>query len=324
LARLARDVSPLFVAYKINMMRLLICFLLFANTVEGAPINTSEAIEIGGIKQWIKLDGLDDQAPVLLFLHGGPGNSVMSYSDRFTGELKKNFVVALWDQRESGQTAALNESPMPLTVSLFVSDAIGVIEYLNSRFSKTKIYLIGHSWGGYLGMRVALEKPELLYAYIALSPMINQLESERLSLQTMYDSAIKNDNLKQLAELSQIKIPFENGEQLFYHRKWLSKLMSSTAPAKARVELWAKTWLNLFNEASKTNFIELAREIKCPVYFLIGSNDYQTHFKLTETYYEQVVCEGKKLYWFTHSAHNPHLTESEKFQEILISMLNKN
>jgi pimeloyl-ACP methyl ester carboxylesterase len=306
------------------VVRLFFCCLIVATGVDAAAINSSEAIEIGGIKQWIKLDGVDDQAPVLLFLHGGPGNSVMSYSDRFTAELKKNFVLALWDQRASGQTAELNKSSQPLTVSLFVSDAIEVIEYLRNKFSKTKIYLVGHSWGGYLGMRVAIEKPELLAGYFALSPMINQLESERLSLQTMHDSAIKTNNLKQLAELSQIKIPFENGDQLFYHRKWLSKKMGSTSPTKTKVDSWAKTWLAVFNEASKTNFIASAPEIKCPIYLLIGSNDYQTYYKLAETYYEQVICTGKNLYWFTHSAHNPHLTESEKFQEIIISMLNKN
>jgi len=306
------------------MIRFLICFLVLLKTVEGASINTSEPIDVGGIKQWIKLDGLDDQAPVLLFLHGGPGNSAISYSDRFTNELQKHFVVVLWDQRDSGQTAQLNKSSEPLSVSLFVNDAIEVIEYLRNRFSKEKIYLVGHSWGGYLGMRVAVEKPELLHVYFALSPMINQLESERLSLKAMHDYAIKDNNLKELAELSQVRIPFETGDQLFYHRKWLSKLMGSASPNKARVELWSKTWLNLYNEASKTNFNESATDVKCPVYFLIGSNDYPTYFKLAETYFEQVVCEGKKLYWFTHSAHNPHLTESEKFQEIIISVLNKN
>jgi pimeloyl-ACP methyl ester carboxylesterase len=304
------------------IVRLLFCCLIVATGVDAAAINSSETIDIGGINQWIKIEGQDDQAPVLLFLHGGPGNSAMSYSDRFTTELKKHFVVVLWDQRESGQTLELNKSPEPLTVSLFLSDAIEVIEYLRNRFSKEKIYLIGHSWGGYLGMRVAIEKPQLLAGYFAVSPMINQLESERLSLQAMHDSAIKTNNLKELAELSQIKIPFENGDQLFYHRKWLSKLMGSTSPTKAKVNLWANTWLNLFNEASQTNFIKSAPELACPVYFLIGSNDYQTHFNLAETYYQQVVCPEKKLYWFSHSAHNPHVTESGKFQEIVINMLN--
>ncbi len=100
--------------------------------------------------------------------------------------------------------------------------------------------------------------------------------------------------------------------------------MNSTRPVRTKVEEWAKTWLTLFNEASETNFFELAPELQCPVYFLIGSNDYQTHYSLTESYYEKVVCKEKKLYWFTESAHNPHLTETAKFQKIVIDNKNQN
>jgi len=286
-------------------------------------INGSEAVRVGGIRQWITFQGDDDQSPVLLFLHGGPGNSVMSYADRFTGELKKHFIVVQWDQRESGKTHLLNKSTVPLTVSLLESDAIELIKLLASKFSQDKIYLTGHSWGGYLGLRVAALRPNLLKGYFALSPMINQLESERLSLKVLRDKAIKENNMEAIEELSQVEVPFKNGEQLFYHRKWLSKLMGTTTPDRAKVNQWATTWLSLFNEASQTNFKEFAPAFKCPVYFLIGSRDYQTHYSLAESYYQQVVCEEKKLYWFTDSAHNPHLTESLKFQNIIIDLKNK-
>lgn len=302
---------------------LFLFFILAAPLTFSAAINSSEAVEIGGIKQWIKFQGVDDQAPVLLFLHGGPGNSVMSYADRFTKELQKHFIVVMWDQRESGQTAVLNKSPAALSVSLFVSDAVEVIKFLCNRFGQEKIYLVGHSWGGYLGLRVAAERPELLKGYFALSPMINQLESERISLKVLQDNAAKENNQKALSELSQVEVPFKNGTQLYYHRKWLSKLMNSTTPTLERVDQWSATWLTLFNEASRTNFLEFAPLLKCPVYFLIGSNDYQTYFKLAESYYQQVVCEEKKLSWFAHSAHNPHLTETAKFEELLIEIKNQ-
>ena len=296
-----------------------VAFIISTNAI-GNKINGSEAIQIGGIKQWIKFKGDNNQAPVLLFLHGGPGNSVMAYADKFTSELQQHFIVVQWDQRGSGQTDVLNNYLGPLTVSLFVSDAIELIRSLASKFSQEKIYLMGHSWGGYLGLRVAAERPELLKGYFAVSPMINQLESERLSLNSMIEKANKENNKQAASELDQVKIPFENGEQLYYHRKWLSKFMASSIPTRAKVATWASKWLTLFNEASQTNFFEFAPELKCPVYFLIGSNDYQTHFSLAESYYQQVVCKEKKLYWFTDSAHNPHLTEPLKFQKIIIDI----
>jgi len=306
------------------LLRFLLIFtVLLPPVAKGSTIDGSEAVRVGGIRQWITFQGDNDHSPVLLFLHGGPGNSVMGYADRFTGELKKHFIVVQWDQRESGKTRTLNKSEEPLTVSLFVSDAIELIELLCSKFSQKKIYLTGHSWGGYLGLRVAAQRPDLLKGYFALSPMINQLESERLSLKVLQDKAVKENNAKAKAELSGVEIPFENGDQLFYHRKWLSKLMGTTTPDRAKVNHWATTWLSLFNEASQTNFTEFAPELKCPVYFLIGKRDYQTHFSLAESYYQQIVCKEKKLYWFADSAHNPHLTESVKFQNIIIDIKNK-
>lgn len=306
------------------VIRVFVLLILIANALQGAAIKGGEAIEVGGIKQWIQFDGEDDKAPVLLFLHGGPGNSAISYSGRFTNELKKHFIVVLWDQRESGQTLSLNKSPQPLTVFLFIDDAIEVIEYLSTKYNQRKIYLAGHSWGGYLGLRVAVTRPDLLKGYFAVSPMIHQLESERLSLGIMKSKATQKRNTDEVTELAKVKIPFENSEQLFYHRKWLSKLMNSTTPTREKVDQWSVTWLSLFNEGSETNFFEFAPTLSCPVYFLIGSNDYQTHFKLAESYYENVICKRKELHWFTHSAHNPHLTESGKFQEIIIEVKNQN
>lgn len=305
-----------------SSLLLLLAFIL--QDLSAREIQGAEAIEVGGIKQWIKYQGADDRAPVLLFLHGGPGNSMMSYADRFTKELQKNFIVVMWDQRESGKTKTLNESPQPLSVSLFVKDAIDVIEFLITRFSQEKIYMAGHSWGGYLGLRVVVERPELLKGYFAISPMIHQLESERLSLNIMLNKAREENNRLALMELDKVEVPFTNAEQLYYHRKWLSKLMNSATPNRERVEQWSVIWLPLFNEASQTNFFEFAPHLTCPVYFLIGSKDYQTYFKLADSYYQQVICQEKKLYWFTQSAHSPNLTEATKFQQVLISIMNKN
>jgi predicted alpha/beta-fold hydrolase len=133
------------------MLRLItsfICIVLSSTAQSNPPINSSEAITIGGIQQWISIKGTNNSHPVLLFLHGGPGNSAMSYAEKFTSELQKYFVVVQWDQRESGKTAKLNTSNKSLSVSLMEEDAVEIITYLQNRFSQDKIYLMGHSWGG--------------------------------------------------------------------------------------------------------------------------------------------------------------------------------
>jgi len=306
---------------KIWFIEISFALILFNHAAFGKPIHEAQSIKAGNILQWIKIDGNNAQDPVLLFLHGGPGGSVISYANRFTNELQRNFIVVQWDQRETGKTKSLNSSTEPLTVSLFEHDAVEVINYLKNKFHQDKIYLVGHSWGGFLALEVASHHPELLAACFAVSPMIHQVESEKIALDKMKELAEHDNNKIAKDELAKIKIPFENGTQLFYHRKWLIQLIirQKVPITQSYVESWSTTWLSLFNEASAVNFFEAAPEIKCPIYFLTGARDFQTNFKLTESYFEKLKAEKKELFWFSNSAHTLNLTESRKFQEVIIA-----
>lgn len=276
------------------------------------------AIDIGGIKQWISIRGTNRQNPVLLFLHGGPGNSAMSYADNFTSELQKKFVVVQWDQRESGKTAELNASGKPLTVALMERDAIEVILYLRTRFSQDKIFLMGHSWGGFLGLMLAAHYPELLHAYVAVCPMVNQLESERQSLVWMMNKAKRDSNMEALRELTNVEIPFRGGDQLFFHRSWLARMMGIKPPSRDFVEDWAVKWLPLYNEAAAVNFFQVAPEMQCPVYFFVGTNDLQTNWEITRDYQEVLKAPEKGIFFFENTGHNLNTKEPKKFQETIL------
>ena len=281
-------------------------------------VDTAEEVSIGGIKQFITLEGKDASLPLLLFLHGGPGGSVMSYADRFTDKLKEHFIVVQWDQRETGRTLALNASPVPLTLSLFQSDSYEMIQLLLMKFHREKLYLAGHSWGTALGFYIARKHPGLLYAYLPIGPMINQLESERLALALMQEHALKKGNQKEAQELATVHVPFENGEQLYFHRKWLQHLSGSRKQLlKPYVEKWASTWLAVFNEASKENLFQTLPAIDCPVYFFAGKKDLQTNAALTDKYYSFVAAPRKNLFWFD-AGHSIPSAQPQHLQEIII------
>jgi pimeloyl-ACP methyl ester carboxylesterase len=297
-----------------------LAIFLFQFQIAFAQFQIQESIKIGGIQQWIQIKGTKSDAPILLFLHGGPGNSAMVYANKFTSELQKHFLVVQWDQRESGKTLKLNRSDKSLSLALMEADVVEMINYLRNRFSKDKLYLMGHSWGGFLTLRTAIEHPELIAVCFAISPMVNQLESERLSLAWMKEQAIATKNKTAMAELNQIKIPFGDGEQIYYHRNWLAHFSGNKTLSKSYVQSWAGKWLALFNEASAIDLSTTTLEINCPVYFFVGGKDYQTHFKLTEDYFKNVKAEKKDLFWFTNSGHNLNLTEPKKLQELIVSI----
>ena len=307
--------------------QLLLIGLVFTFSYRGlsqTPIDSTGILTVGGIKQFISIKGKDSRNPLLLFLHGGPGNSVIHYAEKFTHKLQEHFIVVQWDQRNAGKTLSLNKSPEPLTIALFERDTHQIIDSLLKRFHQPKLYLVGHSWGTFLGFYIAKNYPELLYAYIPICPMINQQESERIILAAMKEKALQAKNDGALRELSLVKIPFENGEQLYFHRKWVLDYMGSKAKiTKTQVLEWAPMWLPLFNEASRDNLFESAPALRCPIYFFVGRKDVQTNSGITEKYYNILDAPKKQLYWFERSGHSLPTTEPDLLQEIIIGIKEK-
>jgi len=299
------------------ILPLLLCLCLIAKAQK--PIDTTEVVLVGGIKQYITLKGKNNTKPLLLFLHGGPGNSVIGYADKFTRKLQEHFIVIQWDQREAGKTLAMNSSPVPLTLSLFENDTHELIEILLRKFNREKLYLAGHSWGTALGFFIAGNYPELLYAYLPISPMINQVESERIVLEMMKEKALKAGDAAQVKELASVKIPFESGNDLYYHRKWLLDFIGSRNTfTKEYILSWASTWLPVFNEASRINLMESLPSINCPVYFFTGNEDYQTNYTITEKYYNALNAPKKNFYLFENTAHSLPSAKGDQLQKIII------
>ena len=299
---------------------LLITVLLAgASALAQTSIDTAAVVTVGGIKQYVSLKGSDRSRPLLLFLHGGPGGSVMDYAGRFTERLEEHFVVIQWDQRETGRTLELNKSPLPLSLARFQQDTHELIAILLQWFGRDKLYLAGHSWGTALGFHIAARYPELLYAYMPIGPMVNQLESEALALAAMKEKAVSTGNQEEQAELSAVHIPFETGEQLYYHRKWLMDFSGSRKKlSRSYVERWSARWLGVYNEACRENLLETLPALACPVYFFAGRKDYQTSSVITERYYQVLTAPKKALFWFEFSAHAIPSSEPERLQQLII------
>ena len=152
--------------------------------------------------------------------------------------------------------------------------------------------------------------------------MIDQLESERIILGLMKDKAIVTNDHEAKKELDVIQIPFQTGEQLYFHRKWVLKYMGSKAKiTKQQVQDWSATWLTTFNDASKENLFVTVPKLNCPVYFCVGRKDYQTNAAITEKYFQSVLAPKKALFWFERSAHSLPTTEPELLQDVIINQI---
>lgn len=308
------------ITHQCRLGLLVACLLLPSLNALGNKIDLKEAVPVNGLQQWIWVKG-NESKPLLLFLHGGPGNSVMGHARQFTGDLENDFLIVHWDQRNSGETLLLNPSSVPLTVELTISDAVALSKYLLERFHQKKLILMGHSWGGFLALLTTHRAPELYEACVAMSPMVDQNRSEQLALEWMQQEAQRTGKPEALVELSSIRIPFETASDLYLHRKWLALLGKRKAAGQTFVEDWATRWLPLFKEGSAMNLFERIPSYEVPMYFFVGRKDYQTNAALTHQYYQKIMAPKKELIWFDRSAHSPNTTETKRFVHETIRLL---
>jgi pimeloyl-ACP methyl ester carboxylesterase len=291
------------------------------------PVKTHEPADIGGIKQWIGARSTDDTKPLLLFLHGGPGFSSRTYSRKFINYLKKDFIVAQWDQRETGITAYWGPYKDSLTLELFHQDTEEVVNYLLKRFYKKKLFLVGFSWGGFLGLHFANEHPELLHAYISVSGMIHTEASELLTLSLINEKAKAVGDTEALEEISRIRIPFNSWEELYYQRKWTAYFLDGNASTlkypKSLFQEWSKKWMDIYRQASKVNYTESIQEVHCPIYFFVSKKDFVSNHVIAEKYFNSLQAKQKQIIWFEQSTHEIPNQEPKKFSYELIKIANQ-
>src|SRR5215469_18839451 len=66
-------------------------------------IDSLEAVQIGGIQQWIEVRGQNVNNPILLFIHGGPGIAFMPMGSSFQDRWEKYFTVVNGINEERGK-----------------------------------------------------------------------------------------------------------------------------------------------------------------------------------------------------------------------------
>ena len=122
-----------------------------------APEVLKVAADGGPLGGWIQGTG-----PPVLLLHGGPGLN-HTYLDSLGAELDTEFQVASYQQR--GLEPSTLEGPF--TVAQSIEDAVAVLDGLGW----PRAWVVGHSWGGHLALRLAAERPERLLGALAVDPI---------------------------------------------------------------------------------------------------------------------------------------------------------
>ena len=303
-----------------------------------SSIASLEGIELGGMEQWILIRGQDVSNPVLLWLHGGPGAAQMAIARSFNKALEQSFLVVQWDQRGAGKSNPSDFDESTMTFEQYLQDAHELTLYLKIRFGQDKIYLVGHSWGSQLGIRLAQMYPQDYYAYIGVSQVINGRRAQEIGYAWLLERAKAGGKMVEFEALEEP--PFIDHKDFVRFIQQIDEYGGSFDTSfwkLARITLRAPeynlrdvlAWLRGSNRGSgpmwsspEYQSFDARRDIprlEIPVYFFSGRKDYNTPLVLVETYFEILDApRGKHMVVFEASAHTPFLAEAEKFNQELI------
>ncbi len=304
-------------------------------------IEILEEIDIGDTKQWIQVRGRDKNNPLLLHLHGGPGVGFLAVAHKYQDAWEEHFTVVQWEQRGTGKSYNEEIPRSSMTLEQMKADTIEVVQYLRKRFNRKKIYLLGHSWGSYLGIHTVKKHPEWFYAYIGVGQVINMREGEKISYKFTLRMARERQNNKALQQLlSLAPYPSENMvEKLLLQRDWLLKFGGSiyheTNQIPFVITILSAPEYSIFNAYNYLKGVYLSLEalwepliasdittlgynFQVPIFFFIGRHDYQVSADLSFNYFQKIQAPYKEFIWFDDSAHSPMLEEPEKFVKKLV------
>jgi pimeloyl-ACP methyl ester carboxylesterase len=295
-----------------------------------SPVHQRGFVNLGGIEQWVTIDGDHCASKVILFLHGGPGSPLSPYAQAIYGEWQKEFILVQWDQRGAGKTFIRNPATAtsPLTMAQMVDDGLALVNYLQQTLGQQKVILMGSSWGAALGIAMVQKQPELFHAFIASSPLLSYSQNPIASYQKILEKAQKADDQQNLDLLQKLGPPpwsKPNGTLRRVSRQY-EALLATAAPshwwvAEASYEMERRAaeyeaaddysfiqFVGFHNDGiyAGIDFPKTATRFALPIYFVQGEEDLVTVPEVTKTYFNKISAPSKALVLVPKTGHGPN------------------
>ena len=296
--------------------------------------------EVNGHDLSMMIRGTDVANPVLLFLAGGPGGSEFGAMSRYGHDLENDFVVVTLDQRGTGTSYPQLEPTETMTVPNAVNDVLGTTGYLRERFGQDQIYLVGQSWGTFLGVLSVQARPEWYQAFVGVGQMVDPLETDRIFYEDTLTWAQDTGNTDLAQQLQQIGAPpYEDllnyptvlgyEQQVYPYDHSVNAegagQMTASLPAGEYSLLdtvnLARGLLDsfalLYPQLQDLDFRTDVPTLEVPVYLAEGRYEARGRSQPAREWFDLLQAPSKQWIQFDTSGHRPLFEQPEQFAELM-------
>lgn len=308
-------------------------------------INEKRKIEINGFPQKIHIWGTNSHNQIILFVHGGPGNPFRHHIREHFLPLTDSYTLAVYDERGAGGSYRKMD-PHDLRFQDYVKDIEAWAEWLCSRFDQKQVYLVGESWGSFIGTLALGERPELFKAYIGYGQVVDMQASLLIQYRLALEAARKYGDKEKENLLIGLKEPTEEGfsdkkgigifssimyellknphEASYRKREVYPLYFSPEYSLKEKID-WSKG-LALSSQAYRLWGVETASifdflgptpRFAMPYYVFQGHKDFITPWQQIPDYIKRISAPEKGYLFFENSGHVSAFEEPDRFMDEL-------
>jgi pimeloyl-ACP methyl ester carboxylesterase len=306
-----------------------------ACTTASQRIDEEGYVTVNGIEQWVQVKGDSCKNPVILHVHGGPGNPETPYTDNVYREWERDYTIVQWDQRGSGMTFARNKlsDDVPLRVEQLRDDGIEVARWARQRFGRRQVILMGSSWGSALSVLMAKASPASFCAYVGTSQIVSEAMLQRRSYDAVMALARAAGDQESIAKLDALGPPpwtnprnpgilrrvlrkYEAMSTDPIPKSWMTPSSARYASAQYETDYTAGedySWLQFVGMkgdgiASRLDLTKLGPRFGMPVYMLQGAQDLLTMPESTKPYFDSIRAPRKAYVLVPRAGHDPNPT----------------
>lgn len=305
-----------------------------------SELNEAQYVLIGGVPQWVTIKGKDCSNPIVLMVHGGPGNPLSMYHDSLFQDFEENFTIVHWDQRGSGRTYLAQFEAKELTldmitnnklsVDLLVKDGLEVSDYIRNRLGQEKIIISGSSWGSFLATKMVHAAPNKFHFYVGLSQLVSGRKNYSESYKKVKAMALDRGDKAALNILNKMGPPSWSHPSSFGKlrriiRRYENETVSNPVEWKVSKEYlseFSDSRYSMFSEEfSFLKFIGLngdgmindvaldacCTNLKIPIYIIQGHKDLLTVPEVTKEFFEEIVASDKEYIQIENSGHDANI-----------------